>query len=123
MTDAAATTPRAARPGPRWLSVGVMILFGLLFAFDLFEALTNLFGAIELNTARNNFRASQDLPPIAAPWAVLVANVAAPIVGFAVAWWLGRGRRPGAQAVFYLAALATVAAFSLTFIAVARGAL
>ena len=41
----------------------------------------------------------------------------------AVAGWLGRRRRPGAQAVFYLASLATVAAFSLTFISVARGLL
>ena len=122
-TDAAATTPEAARPGPRWLSLAVAIGFGLFFAFDLFEAFTNLFGALELNEARNQFRASQELAPIGAPWAVLLANVAAPVLGFGVAWWLGRRRRAGAQAVIYLVALAVVAACSLTLIAVARGLL
>ncbi|MCW4384945.1 hypothetical protein OH146_04065 [Salinibacterium sp. SYSU T00001] len=119
-TDAAATTPEAAKPGPRWLTIALAVLFGLFFAYDLFEALTNLFGAIELSDARNAFRVSQGLDPLAPPWVILAANVAAPVVAFAAAWWLGRKRRVGAQALLYLAGLAVVAAAALTFTALAR---
>lgn len=119
MTDAVVTSENATR-GPKWLRYAVLVLFALLFAFDLFEALTNLFGALELSDARNAFRESQDLAPIAVPWAVLLANVAAPVLGFVAAWWLGRRRRPGAQAVIFLVGLAVVAAFTLTLVALAR---
>lgn len=106
-----------------WLTLTVMIVFGLFYAFDLFEALTNLFGAVELMGARNAFRESQDLAPLPVPWAVLLANVALPIVIYAVSWWLTRRRRAGVIAVALLAGLAVVAAYSITFTVVARGLL
>lgn len=113
-TDARA---KASSTGPQWLTIAVAVFFGLFFAYDLIEAITNLVGVPAELSARNEFRADQDLAVIPVPWSVLVANTLLPLVAFGAAWWVGRRRSPGSQAVVYLVALAVVAAYTLTFTA------
>jgi hypothetical protein len=116
--DTAETTAsRPAPSGPRWLVAAVAILFGLLFAYDLIEAITNLVGVPAELSSRNDFREANDLAPLVVPWGLLWANAILPVVVFVLAWWLGRRRRPGAQTVIYLVGLAVVAAYTLTFTA------
>lgn len=106
-------------PGTRQriLSFAVAIAFGLLFAYDLIEAVTNLVGVpAEIATA-NQFAVENGLQPLGVPWGILIANTLLPLVAFAVAWWLGRRRSIRHQALLYLIALAVVAAVTLTLTA------
>lgn len=102
----------------RILPIAVAILFGLLFAYDLFEAITNL---VELPTQigqANEFAGENGLQAIEVPWGILITNAVLPVVAFAVAWWLGRRRSVGLQALLFLLALAVVAALTLTLTAI-----
>ena len=117
MSESASTASAATAATPQrrsWLSLAVTIVFGLFFAWDFFEAITNLFGVVELLDARNSFLNENDLAPIAVPWTILIANLLLPVAGFAVAWWMGRRRSLGAQALLFVTGLAVVAALTLT---------
>ncbi|MEX1078751.1 MAG: hypothetical protein WED09_06545 [Homoserinimonas sp.] len=109
-TDARGTRQRA-------LHLGVAMLFGLLFAYDLIEALTNLVGLPAQVAEANQFAAENGLARVEVPWGILVANTVLPVAVFAFAWWMGRRRSLAHQAVLYLVALATVAAVTLTLTA------
>lgn len=120
------TTPDAAsqpadqhrrRSAPRWAAAAVAIVFGLFYAYDLFEAITNLFGVIDVTQRQNDFLVDNDLAPVAVPWVVLIANLLMPPLAFAGAWLLGRRRALGVQALLYLVGLAVVAAVTLSFTA------
>ena len=110
-----ATTSR--RSAPRWAVAALAVVFALLYAYDLFEALTNLFGVIDLTARQNEFLIDNGLDPVAVPWAVLVANMLVPPLAFLAAWLLGRRRPLGVQALLYLMGLAVTAALSLSFTA------
>ena len=107
----------ARRRRNRALPVAVAILFGLLFAYDLIEAITNLVGLPADIATANEFAAQNGLQPIAVPWAILVANTLLPVVAFAAAWWIGRRRQIRMQALLYLVGLAVVAAVTLSLTA------
>lgn len=114
-TDAEQADARGARR--RVLPIAVAILFGLFFAYDLFEAVTNLVELPAQIGQANDFAAENGLQSIEVPWAILVANTALPIVAFAAAWWVGRRWGVGQQALLYVVALAVVAALTLTLTA------
>jgi hypothetical protein len=114
-TDAAQTDARGTKR--RILPIAVAILFGLFFAYDLFEAVTNLVELPAQIGQANEFAADNGLQPIEVPWAILVANTALPIAAFAIAWWVGRRRSIGQQVLLYAVALAVVAALTLTLTA------
>lgn len=109
--SAPAVTARTRRS---WPSITVAIVFALFYAWDFFEAITNLFGVVELLDARNEFLADNDLAPVSVPWATLIVNLLLPAAAFAIAWWIGRRRSLGVQALLYLTGLAVVAALTLT---------
>jgi len=110
-TDAGSTRQRI-------LPVVVAILFGLFFAYDLFEAITNLVELpAQIGTA-NEFALENGLQAIDVPWGILIANTVLPVAAFAIAWWAGRGRSLGRQALVFLMALAVVAALTLTLTAI-----
>lgn len=113
----AAEGRRPTKAGPRWLVIAVAIVFGLFYAFDLFEAITNLFGVVALVGEQNVFLIENDITPIAVPWAVLLANLALPPLAFGLAWWLGRRRGILHQALLYVVGLSVVAALTLSFTA------
>ena len=100
--------------------IAVAIGFGLLFAYDLFEALTNLVELPAQIADANQFATENGLATIEVPWVILIANTALPIAAFALAWWMGRRRSIGRQVLRYLVALAVVAAVTLTLTAFAR---
>jgi hypothetical protein len=89
----AETTP-APRAKYGWPSIAIAIVFGLVYAYVLFEALGNLLqlpGTLGAST----------------PWAVLIVDVALPVIVFVVAILLGR-RRPILYRVLFFVAGATV---------------
>lgn len=94
--------PDSLRPAA-WPGLAVAILFGLFYAYDLFEAIANLVGM-----------ATGLADKALVPWVALILGVVVPPAGFVVAWWLGRHRRVVVRVVIFLAGLAVTAAVSLS---------
>jgi hypothetical protein len=98
---------RRDRPGRRLaVSVLIAVVFALLFAWDVWEAVGNLIGlrgyAASLGT---------DLNPTG--WTVLLLGLVLPVVCFVVALLLGRRRGVPARVGLLAAALCLSAALSL----------
>jgi len=93
-----------------WLSLVVAALFGLFYAYDLWEALGNLF----------NLPVAYDALGIGdrVPWALLWTGVLVPPLVFAVAVFVGRRRNVFAKALIFLVGLAVVAALTLAILGV-----
>ena len=103
--DSADRTAARRRP-PRWLLLTIALFLGLFYAYDVWEAIGNLVGlnlqAQSLDTQLSGFG-----------WAVLIFGVLLPILVYALAYWLGRNRAFGVQALTLLVGLCAVAAVSL----------
>lgn len=115
-TDAGRPRSRGVR---QWTVLVVAVLFALLYAYDLFEAISNLVGVTAQLDAYNAFAEENGLTPAAVPWALLVATIALPPVAYATAAALGRGRSIGMRALLFAAGLTVVAALTLSLIALA----
>jgi hypothetical protein len=117
MTDA--TTPLepplhaapAARSRSGWPTIAVAILFGIFYAYDLWEAISN---AVSLPQAFTlyGFDGSD------VPWALLVIGIVLPPLVYAVAFGLGRRRNALGTTVVFAVGLAVVAVLSLDLVAV-----
>ncbi|MFC5928647.1 hypothetical protein D6T64_21765 [Cryobacterium melibiosiphilum] len=99
-------TTDAPRRAPSWLTVTVAIAFGLFYAYDLWEAVGNLVG---LNIAAGDLDTSLS----GGGWAVLIIGVLIPLAVYGLAFWLGRRRAVGVQALMYITGLCLVAVLSL----------
>lgn len=108
MTTSAEPDTRAHAPA--WLTLTLAIVFGLLFAYDVWEAVGNLVG---VNVVASGLETSIN----ALGWVVLISGILLPVLVFALAYRLGRRRDPLAQVLLYLAGLGTVAAVSLSLLA------
>jgi hypothetical protein len=103
-TEPVAHDIETPRPRYGWASLVVAAVFGLLYAYVLWNAIGNLvnlpkeFGSVT-------------------PWWLLVLDVAVPVVAFAAAWFVGRRRSLGARAVFFLIGFAVVACSTVGSIA------
>ncbi|HEY5231396.1 MAG TPA: hypothetical protein VIJ11_10975 [Galbitalea sp.] len=103
-TEPVADHTEKARPRYGWASLVVAVVFGLLYAYVLWNAIGNLvnlpkeFGSVT-------------------PWWLLVLDVAVPVVAFAAAWLVGRRGSLGARAVFFLIGFAVVACSTIGSIA------
>jgi polyferredoxin len=77
---------------PAWLSATIAIIFGLFYAYSVWSGLGNLIGlnsaAQALDTTLNGFG-----------WGLLLTGVLAPVLVFGLAFWLGRRREAGPQAL------------------------
>lgn len=93
-----------------WLSLIVAALFGLFYAYDIWEAIGNLFG---VPAAYSGVFAKY------VPWLLLWAGVLIPPVVFAVAVFVGRRRNVFARALIFLVGLAVVACLTLACLALA----
>jgi hypothetical protein len=92
-----------------WLSLIVAALFGLFYAYDLWEALGNLF----------NLPVAYDALGIGdrVPWWLLWVGVLVPPLAFAIAVFVGRRRNVVGKALIFLVGLAVVAGLTLAVIA------
>lgn len=102
----AAIKTDAPRRAPLWLTVTIAIVFGLFYAYDLWEAVGNLVG---LNIAA----ADLDTSLSGTGWTVLIAGVLIPVLVYGFAFWLGRRRVAGVQTLMYITGLCLVAVLSL----------
>lgn len=116
--------PATSAPAKKrsWMRLTVVILFALFYAYDLFEAISDLFGVAAQITKYNENATLIGINTIAIPWSVLVANLLLPIIVFGLALLIARRKNLGVLAIVLLVGLAVVAALSLT-LAVLAGAL
>ncbi|MBT2499629.1 hypothetical protein J7E25_11025 [Agromyces sp. ISL-38] len=106
-----ASTPRSRVSGtPLWLAVTLAVLFGLFYAYDVWEALGNLIGMSTLAT-------HLEVGITGFGWFLLVLAIVLPLALFAGAFALGRRRGPLVQIAFYAVGLGVSAALSMDIIA------
>jgi hypothetical protein len=108
-TGATETPPPSAparRATPLWLAVTIAVLFGVLYVYDVWEAVGNLVGL-------NIQAASLDVSLPGGGVVVLVLALLVPLLVFGLALWLGRRRGPLAQIVLFLTGYALVQALTL----------
>jgi len=104
--DAIDDDNRAARAGRfGWISITVAILFGLLYAYYLWVALSDLLAFPE------QFFTGTEL--IDKPWALLIVNLCVPLLAYLAALLLGRKRNVFLKAVFFVIGLTIVSVVSL----------
>lgn len=112
--DAAGDTgARAPRQRPGWVFWVIVAVFALLYAQDLFQAVTDAFGVPADLQALNTLRAEADLPPLPVPWLPIIVNLVLPVAGFAVAFLMGWRRSPLIALLVFAVGLAIVAALTL----------
>ncbi|MBB5641726.1 hypothetical protein [Cryobacterium roopkundense] len=116
MTDVTETALATRRRTPAWLAVTIAVLFGLFYAYDVWEAVGNLVGL--LSTVQ-----SLDTQFSAFGWVVLIGAIIVPVVLFAGAFWLGRARAPLGQVLLYGVGLCASAALSLDVFVMGLGRL
>jgi hypothetical protein len=97
---------KTENPRPRygWPSIVVAVVFGLLNAYVLWDAIGNL---VTLPKAFGSVT----------PWWLLILDVAVPVVAYALAFFIGRRASLGARSAFFLVALAVVACSTVGSIA------
>lgn len=95
-----------------WVSLVVAALFGLLYAYDVWEAIGNM-----INLPR--YYELLGLDPASIPWWVLVINLLVPIAAFLIAFWVGRRQNVGGKALVFLLGLAVSSALGLGLVALA----
>ena len=108
MTDASLPTDETAavRPvTPRWLAMTIAVVFGVLYAYDVWEAIGNLVGL-------NLQAGALGVPLTPLGLTLLIAALIVPFLVFGVAFWLGRRRAPLAQVVLFLAGYALIQALA-----------
>ncbi|MDQ0892713.1 hypothetical protein [Agromyces ramosus] len=97
---------RASRPAtPLWLAVTIAVVFGVFYAYDVWEAVGNLVGL-------NIYAGQLEVALTAYGVVLLVVGIVVPLLAYAMAFWLGRRRSPLAQVVLFLAGYALVQALS-----------
>jgi hypothetical protein len=93
-----------------WLSVFIATVFGLLYAYDLWEAVSNLV-ALPLFYDAYGYGSEN------VPWWLLWIGVLIPVAVFVVALLAGRHRTVFARALIFLVGLAVVAGLSIGVLA------
>jgi hypothetical protein len=89
-----------------WVTLLVAALFGLIYAYNVWEGIANLIGV-------PNDYISHGLKQSQVPWWLLVIGLAIPIIVFFAAFFLGLRRSVWAKALIYILGIAVVAALLL----------
>ncbi|NRD25491.1 hypothetical protein [Frigoribacterium sp. VKM Ac-2836] len=115
------TAGDASEPGRAsfFFYLAVAIVFAVFFAFDLFEAISNLVLVPQVFTQNNDFYRENGLDGlvVSPPWVPLVVGVLLPPVAFLAAIVLARRRELWKFTLALVAALGLVAAVSLSLTA------
>ena len=115
-----ATPPDKTEPAPakkpRWFRATIIVLFGIVYAWDLFSALSNFIGKLDQLSKVNEVRVLNGFAEIATPWMPLIANLILPVAVFGLAVWFARRCNVGILALMLLAGLGVVASVSLSLI-------
>jgi hypothetical protein len=112
-----ATAPARTRLG--WLGLAVAILFGLVYAYDLFEAISNVVGVTAQINLYNQARAVVKLAPVPIPWVWLVIDVLLPPVSYTLAFIIGHRKPVLLKVLVFVIGLTLVAATTLSVEALA----
>ncbi|WP_173924340.1 hypothetical protein [Agromyces sp. Marseille-P2726] len=91
---------------PLWLAVTIAVIFGILYAYDVWEAVRDLVGMSLIVGDLGVSFAGVGL-------ALLIAALVVPLVVYGIAFWLGYRRGPLAQAALFLVGWALVQALTL----------
>ena len=98
-----------------WRSLTVAIAFGLLYAYDLWEAINN---AIELPRQYAALEAlGVEVGEV--PWTLVIANMLVPVGVYLLAFVMGLRRALFGKVVLFTLGLALVAVLTLDIIAIA----
>jgi hypothetical protein len=112
VTETTNTAPDAAsRRRVGWPTLALAAVFGLLFAYDVWEAIST---AVLLPQSYEAY----GLDSSYVPWWLVIAGIAAPPVLYVLAFLIGRRRGPVAVALVFVVALALSAVVSLDLVAV-----
>jgi hypothetical protein len=102
LTNARATTAR-------WISIAVALVFGIVYAYYLWDAIRSM---IELPAQYEQVGLGREN----APWTLLVAGVIVPVAVYIAALIAGARRNVLARALIFLVGLGAVACLSLSII-------
>jgi hypothetical protein len=116
-SDALTETTRSVRF--RWPSIAIAIVFGLLFAFYLFEAISRSLQLSEYLAGQNPILRKAGHAELVFPWIAVIPLLLLPIVTYVLAFLIGLRRRPLALVALFVMALAVLSAGSLTLQSIA----
>jgi hypothetical protein len=112
MTDAAHDQTLApGRSAAGWAGVAIAVIFGLFYAYDLWEAVSNL-------ASISQVYALFGLDPADAPWWLLVVGVLLPVAVYGIALLVSRRRGLIGRLLVFATGLMVVAALSLDIVAI-----
>lgn len=97
----------------------IAVIFGLLFAFYFYEAVSQTLQLSSYLTAQNPILKRVGHAQIAFPWAAIAPFLALPFLTYAAAFLLARRRSVFASIAIFVMALALLSATSLTLESVA----
>jgi hypothetical protein len=100
--EGTAAAPRAEHP--LWLQVALAVLFGLFYAYDVWEVVESLVQILGLGLT---------FAPVG--WAIMVVAIVAPLALFAIAFAIGRRRSLLIAVLAYVTGLAVSGALFSTF--------
>ncbi len=105
------STPRPRRATPIWLAATIAVLFGVLYAFDVWEAVRDLVGMTMLVEDLGVSFAGIGI-------GILIAALVVPLIVFGIAFQLGRRRGALAQIMLLLVGYSLVQALTLSLSAI-----
>jgi hypothetical protein len=103
----------------RVVSIAIAVVFGLLFAFYLYEAISQVLQLQSYVTGQNELLRKLGHSQLALPWIALVPLLVLPLVTYALAFFLGRHRTPLIELALFVMGLAVLSAGSLTLESIA----
>jgi len=112
MTDDVTAPASDAPRGWPVAAIVLAVVFGLLYAWFLYQAIGNL---INVPPAYDEYELGDRIP-----WAILIGGVVAPVMLFAGAAWVGVRRTLTDRVLLFAAGLAATAAISFSLLEISR---
>lgn len=112
MTATIETVPESApMTGMRpWLRILLLVVFAIAFGYEVWDAVANLI-------TFQNFAAALGGSVSVRGWAIAIAAIVLPVIGYVAAWLLSRRCGAIAFALTFVAALAATSAITLSLYA------